>query len=425
VKEASATVAALARRFGVLFMGFVPTVLPAMLRVLKSNKGVMYASANEAIVEICDNCCVEGLVLALCAASDDKHPSVREHVMRFIARMLANSNGAPLSDAATDAVEASLRRAVVDGSAPVRVEAKSAFSSFKRAYPVEAALLLASLDAAVQKKLESGVVAAVNSGVSAAALSNAAAAAAAPFSSSASSSVAATPLISMDNARERILKARLNVAVVPLSGVVWETLPEDPSDSLRESTPPKSGFAEGAPTPELPEATRAKMVHYLKQPPQTECPQSTPARGVEETKNEAGVSPSFALLQEVSASLRAECIPGDPHPTPDKGSGSRKKTNSSPGALLLQAALCLQVSQMQPDTAQKAEEVKLPVVLAEKPTFESVKKAKKVRKPQRAQKENGATESSKTKAATVANKDSTPIAKRTRNRKVSAPTRVK
>lgn len=418
VKEASSTVSALSKRFGADFMGLAPTVLPAMLRVLKSNKGVMYSASHDAIVDICDSCCVEGMFALFCTASDDKHPSVREHVMRYIARMLANPASAQLSEETTDKIEIALKRTVVDASAPVRVEAKNAFVNYKRAYPVEAALLLATLDATVQKKLESGSSStANNAAMTATALSGAGA------GMRSSSTACTTPMtsIAMDNVRERILKARLNTAVVPVSGVVWEMLDENSGSDVHDCTPPKSGTVENVPTPQLPEAGHARFVHYVKEHPHTACPQSTPAKGFDETTASDDTLP---LLKQASATLRSDYAGGDPHPTPDKIEMEPAIKDKSPGALLLQAALCLQVSQLKQEPKDAQAEVKIPVVTEEKPTFESVKKAKKVRKPQRAQKENESKSTKSTKEAT-ANKDSTPIAKRTRNRKTAVTSRVK
>ncbi len=239
--------------------------------------------------------------------------------------------------------------------------------------------------------------------------------------------------IPTDNVRDRILKARLHVAVVPVPGVVWECLAETEPVVVLDSTPPKTLAAEKVPTPGFPEADRARVVHFLKQPPQTMCPHGTPVRLSEEERS-GTESPSRVLLQQVSAILRASIPPAAPQSSPDKEESNQTTSKSSPSALLQQAALCLQVEELNVEAmtgfhhlqSVPRAQVLLPPVLEEKPTFESAKKQKKARRVQKvAQKENGATTTT-TIAKQGKTKDTTPIAKRTRNRKVGpVTTRVK
>lgn len=148
------TVSCMAKHFGGDFFVFAPVVVPPMLRVLKSSKGVMYGAVNEAMIDIVDHCQSVELVGLLCNASEDKHPSVRENVMRYVARVFDSPNASSLNEDITPKVEEALRRTVSDASGPVRTEARVAFHNYKRVFPVEAALFLASLDSSLQKKLE-------------------------------------------------------------------------------------------------------------------------------------------------------------------------------------------------------------------------------------------------------------------------------
>ncbi len=415
VKEASLTIACVARTVGRPFVPMSSQIVAAMLRVLKSNKGVMYGSANEALLEVVDSCHCAELCSMLCAASEDKHPSVREHVMRYLGLMLAMPQAAELCEATTDAIEAALRRTVIDASAPVRAEAKLTFLNYRTAFPVEAALLLSTLEPAMQKKLEAGAVAG-------------AAAQQHQQHNAAGESV-----------RDRILKARVHVAVVPLPNVLIESVDSAAQcGALQMATPPKSCAPESLPTPHLPAAQRAGFVHFIKPPQQTVCPQSTPTR-----PNEMSASSPLITLQQAAQSLRMDLAPLCPVSTPTlERMSTDNEATASPTALLENVAAALQVqfnesaennnvdssaavSVPAPEqTEQQQQQVLLPVVTEEQPTFQSTKKERRANRL-RAQKENGtaptvapapgATKSKSSKSGGT--KDSTPIAKRTRNRR--------
>jgi hypothetical protein len=410
VKEASLTIACIARSLGRGFISMASQIVMAMLRILKTNKGVMYGAANEALLEVADHCHSAELVGIMCAGSEDKHPSVREHVMRYLARMLSAPGGAELSEAATEQTETALRRTVSDASAPVRAEAKLAFYSYKRAFPVEAALLLSSLEPAVQKKLETAPPAAPQQQ---------------------QPQLQQQPQRGLSGSvRDRILSARVHAAVVPVAcaeSLEGERVAADAREA-REATPPKSHAAEHHPTPAAPAGRRAGVVHMIRPPPVLDCPPSTPV--CDATVAE---SPS-ALLAEAAAALRRDWAPQCPGSTP---TGERlsvdQDATASPSALLKHVSSTLQQQfneESKSEEPQPEQQVLLPAVLEEMPTFESARKGKKTRRT-RGHKENASTTTTTTTTTTAAagaapekptktrgaKKNTTPIAKRTRNRK--------
>ena len=75
---------AVAKHFQGDFFVFAQVVVPPMIRVLKSSKGIMYNAANDAMLDIVDNCVSVELTNLLCGVANDKHPAVRENVLRYV-----------------------------------------------------------------------------------------------------------------------------------------------------------------------------------------------------------------------------------------------------------------------------------------------------------------------------------------------------
>lgn len=125
-----------------------------MLRVLKSNKGVMFDAVCAAMVDVVKYCASQELLLLL-LRSDDKHPSVRAEVAKYLSALLLTREINDFGGAHVAEIQNYISKGLKDAVMPVRAEARNAFHSFRRAFPEQAEAFLESCDPMTRKKLES------------------------------------------------------------------------------------------------------------------------------------------------------------------------------------------------------------------------------------------------------------------------------
>jgi hypothetical protein len=107
VKEAAVTMSAMAARLQLEFAPLALVLLPPAMRVLKSSKGVMYNASAAAISSVVTHCAHSDVLALMIRATEDKHPAIREHAVRFCTQRLAADSMIAVDGSTLDALQVS------------------------------------------------------------------------------------------------------------------------------------------------------------------------------------------------------------------------------------------------------------------------------------------------------------------------------
>lgn len=274
--------------------------MPAIINCLRKKNGVFFNSADDAAVAVVEFCSTIDLLSLLCKASEDKHPTVREATMKYMARLLEKQDFGKTAVSLSAEIEGAIKRTILDPAAPVRGESRKVFFAYKDLCPTQASVLASSFDSSVQKRLETRP----------------------------------TVAAPQESIRDRLMKAKLSsraagAVAVPLSE---ECVFVGSPASIRDATPPKSGAVEEEGFVVLSKGQRAeRMIAAVISDTggAPACPHSTPV--VDAVKGpQPNDEETRALLSDVAQTLKLDMAPTCPGGTP-----MHESSQSSSSHLLL------------------------------------------------------------------------------------------